>query len=297
MRVAVLGSGTMGSGIAQLAAMHEMETTMYDVAQEALDKAASSIDYSLERFLAKQTLTEDQASGVRSRLTATTDLEEAVAGADVVIEAVPEDLELKQRVLSQTAAVAGPDALLGTNTSQLSISSIGTALGESASRLVGTHFFNPPVLMKLVELVRGAETSSETMKRARAFAEDLGKEVVVLEKDSPGFITTRVSAIVRLECLRILDEGVASAEDIDKACRLGLGFPMGPIELGDFNGLDTYLLALESLEAAHGERFRPSDGLREMVAAGRLGRKTGRGFYEYDANGRPVDSNDDRNER
>ncbi len=286
VRVAVLGSGTMGSGIAQLAAMHRFDVAIYDIAESAFDTAWKSINTSLGRFVAKGDLTEQDARDVRVRTMTTTRLREAVSTADIIVEAVPEDLEVKRAILGDVISLAPRSSIIGTNTSQFRISDIGRALGDDASRLVGTHFFNPPVMMKLVEITRGDETSDDTMRRARTFAEDLGKDVVVIEKDSPGFITTRISAIVRLECLRILEDGVASAEDIDRACRLGLGFPMGPLELGDFNGLDTYLKALESLEVAYGPRYRPTDGLKEMVAAGRLGRKTGHGFYAYDDQGR-----------
>ena len=289
MKVAVLGAGTMGSGIAQLVAMHGIDASMYDLEPAVLTKALVSIDKSLARFTVKGVLSSEQAETARQRIQPTSDLAAAVDSTAIIVEAVPEDLALKRRVFAD-AVVHGPaDALLATNTSQLSITAIGADLGDNAARLIGTHFFNPPVLMRLVEVVRGDATSDRTVARARAFAESLDKDVVVIEKDSPGFITTRVSAIVRLECLRMLEEGVASAEDIDKACRLGLNFPMGPIELGDFNGLDTYLKALESLEVAHGSRFRPTSSLREMVAAGRLGRKTGHGFYKYDGSGRRVD--------
>lgn len=290
MNVAVLGAGTMGSGIAQLAAMHGFEVSMFDLDAPALDRARRSIDHSLERFVAKDVLSAAAASAVGEAIHATTDLHDAVSSADIVVEAVPEDLDLKQQVFAQVIASAPATALLGTNTSQLSITAIGSELGSEASRLIGTHFFNPPVLMRLVEIVRGDHTSDATVMRAREFAEALEREVVVIEKDSPGFITTRVSAIVRLECLRILEEGVATAADIDKACRLGLNFPMGPIELGDFNGLDTYLKALESLEVAHGSRFTPTDGLREKVEAGHLGRKSQHGYYEYNDDGGRIES-------
>ena len=184
--------------------------------------------------------------------------------------------------------LAPAGALLGTNTSQLSITSIATALGDDAGRLVGIHFFNPPVMMRLVEIISGLQTAPAEVERARALAARLGKEAVVCRKDSPGFFTSRVYAILRLECVRMLEEGVATAQDIDTALKLGFNFPMGPLELGDMNGLDTYLHALEGLTEAYGDRFRPTVGLRNMVAANRLGRKTGAGFYEYDGDGRPA---------
>jgi len=297
MRVAVVGSGTMGAGIAQLAAMNDFDALLFDVDEAALGRARESIDSSLERFAAKGALIGTGVDAVRRRLHFSADLAPAVQAADIVIEAVPEDLTLKRSVLSNIVELAPSTALLGTNTSQLSITALGETLGPAAARLVGTHFFNPPVMMKLVEIVRGEETSDGTMDRACRFAAALGREVVILQKDSPGFVTTRVSAIVRLECLRILEEGVATAEDIDKACRLGLGFPMGPIELGDFNGLDTYLNALESLESSYGERFAPTARLRELVAMGRFGKKTRRGFYDYDEDGQRVPAGGDDVER
>ena len=215
-------------------------------------------------------------------------MEQALRGADVVVEAVTEVLEVKQEVFARAVAHAKPDAVLGTNTSQLSITAIGSLMGDHAARVVGMHFFNPPVMMRLVELVRGLQTDDVTVERACAFAEGLGKEVVVCQKDSPGFLTSRISAILRLEAMRMLEEGLATAADIDKAIKLAFNHPMGPLELGDFNGLDTYLHAVEGLTRAHGDRFRATVGLRNMVAAGHLGRKSGRGFYAYDHDGKQV---------
>jgi 3-hydroxybutyryl-CoA dehydrogenase len=192
-------------------------------------------------------------------------------------------------VLGEALASAPADALIGTNTSQLSITQIAAGLGDHAERLVGIHFFNPPVMMRLVEIIAGLETGPDVVDRAREFGERLGKEVVVCRKDSPGFITSRAYAILRLECMRMLEEGIASPEDIDKAMRLGFNFPMGPLELGDMNGLDTYLHAIEGLQRAYGDRFAPTVGLRNMVAAGHHGRKTGQGFYSYDEEGKRID--------
>jgi 3-hydroxybutyryl-CoA dehydrogenase len=288
MRVAVIGGGIMGSGIAQIAAMHGHEVRLRDIGEPELTRASEAIERSLARFVKAERLTQVDADASSARVTLLTSLEDAIAGAEVVVEAVPEVLELKQDVLAQAAAGAAPDALLGTNTSQLGIGRIGERLGADAARLVGIHFFNPPVMMKLVELIRGAETSDDTLERARTFASGLGKEVVVCRTDSPGFITSRAYAAFRLECLRMLEEGVASAEDIDTALKLGFNLPMGPLELGDFNGHDTYLRALTSLEEAYGERFRPTEGLKAMVAEGRLGRKSGAGFYRYSESGEQL---------
>ncbi|MEA2445413.1 MAG: 3-hydroxybutyryl-CoA dehydrogenase [Thermoleophilales bacterium] len=284
----MLGTGIMGSGIAQLAAMNGYDAVGRDLGEEQLGLAAAAVEKSLGRFVKAGRLSEDDAAAARGRLRFTTDLPEALDGADVVIEAVPEILALKQELLGQAIELAPPDALLGTNTSQLSITVIAAALGESAPRLVGVHFFNPPVMMRLVELICGALTAPAELDRAKRFAQSLDREVVVCRKDSPGFITSRAYAILRLECMRMVEEGVATPEDIDRALRLGFNFPMGPLELGDMNGLDTYLHALTSLAEAHGDRFRPTVGLRNMVAANRLGRKTGAGFYEYGPDGTRV---------
>ena len=288
MKVCVLGGGIMGSGIAQLAATAGDDAVLLDVADVQLERGFAAVDSSLARFVRKGTLSEDEAAAARGRLSGTTELGEAVTGADVVIEAVPEVLDLKRDLWARVVELAPEGALLGTNTSQLSITSIAAALGDHAPRLVGVHFFNPPVMMRLVELIAGLRTEPAVVERARAYAEHLGKQVVVCRKDSPGFITSRAYAILRLECVRMLEEGIATAEDIDTALKLGFNFPMGPLELGDMNGLDTYVHAISGLAEAHGERFRPTVGLRNMVAAGRLGRKTGAGFYEYDESGQPV---------
>jgi 3-hydroxybutyryl-CoA dehydrogenase len=285
MKVAVLGAGIMGNGIAQLAAMAGDEAVAYDVADAQLGRAGAAVEKSLARFVRSGKRTQEDADAARARLSFTTDLATAVAGADVVIEAAPEVLDLKQDLWRRVVEHAPADSLLGTNTSQLSITSIAAALGDAAPRLVGVHFFNPPVMMRLVEVIAGLQTDPAQVERAKAFGEHVGKQVVVCRKDSPGFITSRAYAILRLECVRMLEEGVATAEDIDTALKLGFNFPMGPLELGDMNGIDTYVHAIQGLEQAHGDRFRPTVGLRNMVAAGRLGRKTGAGFYEYDEEG------------
>jgi 3-hydroxybutyryl-CoA dehydrogenase len=285
MKVAVLGAGIMGSGVAQLAAMAGHEAVARDVAEEQLERGRAAVAKSVPRFVKSGKLDEAQGAATLQRARFTTDLAEALDGADVVIEAVPEVLDLKHQVWNEALPLTSPDALLGTNTSQLSITSIAAELGDDAPRLVGIHFFNPPVMMRLVEVIAGLLTRPEEIERARAFGVALGREVVVCRKDSPGFITSRAYAILRLECIRMLEEGVATAEDIDTALRLGFNFPMGPLELGDMNGLDTYLHAITGLAEAHGERFRPTVGLRNMITANRLGRKTGAGFYDYDENG------------
>jgi 3-hydroxybutyryl-CoA dehydrogenase len=284
-RVAVVGAGIMGSGIAQLAAMAGYEVTLCDTAPEQLERARGQIRASIDKLVGKGRLDHEAGEQAVRQVHLSGSLAEAAAGAALVVEAVVEVLQVKQSVLREATAVARSDALYGTNTSQLSITAIASACPDAADRVVGLHFFNPVVLMRLVEVVRGLQTSDPTVAAAQQFAQALGKETVVCEKDSPGFLTSRISAIVRLECLRMLEEGVGTAEDIDRALRLGLNFPIGPLELGDRNGLDTFLLVLESLSQTLGERFRPTVGLRNLVAAGRLGCKTGHGIYDYDERG------------
>jgi len=289
-KVAVIGAGTMGAGIAQLAAMAGYQTCLFDMVPDQIAQARRDMDASLAKLVAKGAVDSGTAERARRLVRPAPSIEEAAQDADVVVEAVVERLGIKQEALSRASAVASPAAILGTNTSQLSITAIASAIPAAAGRVVGLHFFNPAVLMRLVEIVAGLETSAETLERAQRFSSSLGKETVVCRKDSPGFLTSRISAIVRLECLRMLEEGVGTAEDIDRALRLGLNFPIGPLELGDRNGHDTYLMILESLAETLGERFRPTVGLRNLVAAGRYGRKSGRGIYDYDEFGKIISS-------
>ena len=284
--VAVVGGGIMGSGIAQVSAMAGHQATVLDVGDAQLDRARNAIDESLSRLVGKGELTQAEAQAVLTRLRFTTSLRNAVTEAQLIVEAAPEKLSLKQQLIGEAAQAAPPNCLLATNTSQLSIGAIGEKLGDNADRLVGMHFFNPPVLMRLVELMASERTSTQTLERARAFAHGLGKETIVCNRDSPGFVSTRCSVILRLECLRMLEEGVATAEDIDKALRLGLNHPMGPLELGDLVGLDTFLQCADGLAEAHGERFDAPEVARTLVERGRLGRKSGEGIYAYDADGR-----------
>jgi 3-hydroxybutyryl-CoA dehydrogenase len=284
-RVAVIGAGIMGAGIAQLAATAGYEVTIFDADRDQLARARLQTEASLAKLESKGIINNDVSTAALQRLNPSGSVSEAAEGADLVIEAVVERLAVKQAIFTEAAAVAAPHALLATNTSQLSVTAIGSAVPAASERVAGMHFFNPPVLMRLVEIVAGLETSEATIATAKSFAESLGKETVVCKKDSPGFLTSRIAAIVRLECMRMLEEGVGTAEDIDRALRLGLNFPIGPLELGDRNGHDTFLLAAESMASTLGERFRPTVGLRNLVAAGRLGRKTGRGIYRYDEHG------------
>jgi 3-hydroxybutyryl-CoA dehydrogenase len=214
------------------------------------------------------------------RILATTDFAVALADADVVIEAVPEQLELKQQVFRNITDIAKPCTLLATNTSQLSITEIASATGRPED-IIGMHFFNPPILMRLIEIVPGLKTSEKTRNNAMALCDALGMEAAVCNRDTVGFITTRAAIAMRLECFRMYEEGVASIQDIDRAMRIGFNHPMGPFELNDYNGLEVGLANAESLRKAYGDRFAPPQALVARVRAGMLGRKTGQGWYDY----------------
>jgi 3-hydroxybutyryl-CoA dehydrogenase len=230
-------------------------------------------------MLKKEKITAQEKEAILSRITFTTDIPKAVKDADLIIEAIPEILELKKEMFKKLDGLSKPEAILGTNTSQNSITEIASVVANP-SRVVGTHFFNPPVMMRLVEVVKGLETADSVVEQIRAFATKLGKEIVVC-KDSQGFISTRVLVALRLECYRILEEGIATKEDIDKTLKLALGHPMGQFELADFSGLDIEVPICEGLAKVYGERFRPPQSLVHLVKAGRLGKKSGRGWYNY----------------
>ena len=278
-KVSVIGAGTMGHGIAQVTATAHMDVSLNDVKDEFLTRAKSGIDTSLDRMLKKEKITEKEKEAILSRITFTTDIAKAVKDADLVIEAIPEDLELKKEMFKKLDSLSKPEAILATNTSQYSITEIASVVANP-SRVIGTHFFNPPVMMRLVEIVKGLETADSVVEQIRDFATKLGKEMVVC-KDSQGFISTRVLIALRLECYRLLEEGVATKEDIDKTLKLALGHPMGQFELADFSGLDIEVPICEGLAKAFGERFRPPQSLVDLVKAGRLGKKSGKGWYDY----------------
>jgi len=288
-RLGVCGSGIMGHGIAQVAAIAGLEVRLMDTEPRALETAQDKIEASLAKLSGKGKLTPAAAAGSRERIVFTTDLAEMVRDAEVVIEAVPEVLQLKREVFSELDRAAPAGAILATNTSQFSITAIAAATNRPAA-VIGMHWFSPVVMMKLVEVIRGYETSDNTVTRITTLARFLGKEPVLCRRDSPGFITTRLLAVLTNEAQRIVEEGLASAEEVDTACRLAFGHPMGPFQTGDLTGLDTQLRSREALLAAHGERFRPTNLLRNLVDAGHLGRKTGRGFYHYDDEGKPHSS-------
>jgi len=280
-RVAVIGAGTMGHGIAYIAALAGCEVRLTDAQPDALPQAMSKIDSLLEGGLKRGKLTEEDKSKVHERLRAEQQLRAAVANADIVIEAIVEDLGIKQRLFADIERAAPRGALLASNTSSLSVGQIAAAMTQPA-RLVGMHFFNPVHVMKLVEVVTHGRDSRPAAERAVEFARQLGKEPIVV-RDSPGFASSRLGVVLGLEAMRMLEQDVASAEDIDKAMELGYNHPMGPLKLTDLVGLDVRLAIAEYLHAKlAAESFRPPDILRRMVAAGKLGRKSGEGFYKWD---------------
>lgn len=279
-QVAVLGAGTMGHGIAQVCATSGCQVFLFDINQQAVDQGVQRIEQSLSKLAGKGKLPAVEAKAIAERVTGETDLQRAVCEASVVIEAVPEKMALKLDLFEKLDRMAPSDALLGSNTSSLSVTEIAGATSRP-ERVVGLHFFNPVPLMALLEIVVGMRTDDGTVERARAFAERLGKRPIVV-KDSPGFATSRLGVVIAAEAIRMLESGVASPEDIDAAMELGYRHPMGPLRLTDLVGLDVRLAILEHLHREVGEQFRPPSLLRQMVRAGKLGRKSGEGFYRYD---------------
>lgn len=269
--IAVIGAGTMGSGIAAVCLKAGFRVRLYDPSRPALDGARERIAKS------------DERAESEGRLDLHYQLEGAVEGCDLVIEAVPEKLELKRDLFARVDAVAPAHALLASNTSELSITAMAGAT-RRPDQVVGMHWFNPPERMQLIEVIRGVQSSREAVESVMAVADRCGK-TTVLVKDRQGFVTTRALAALLTEAMRMLEEGVASKADIDTAVKLGLNHPMGPLELADYIGLDTMLFIGDSLTEALGERFRPPQGLRKLVEAGRLGRKSGQGFYDYGSTG------------
>jgi len=277
--ITVLGAGTMGHGIAHAAASSGFETRMYDVSDAAVSKGRTQIENVFKKSVELGKATAADADASLARLTATADLAAALTDTDFVIEAAPEKIDLKLDLMAAIDRHAPASAVVSTNTSALSITEMAGA-SKNASRVAGMHFFNPVHRMKLVEIVRALESSPETLETVEAVARQMGKDTVVV-RESPGFITSRVNASIGNEAFFMLMEGVASARDIDKALKLGLNHPMGPFELVDLVGLDTRLSILEYLHRSLGEKYRPCPLLAQYVKAGRLGRKVGRGVYEY----------------
>jgi 3-hydroxybutyryl-CoA dehydrogenase len=285
--VTVLGSGTMGQGIAQVCATAGHTVRVYDAAEGRAASAVQAIADQLEKLVVKGKVTADARAATLARLSAASSAaaKDASSGANLIVEAVPEDMTLKVEVLRAVLHAAAPDVLVASNTSSLSITELGTRLGVP-ERTVGLHFFNPPPVMDLVEVVRGLGTSEATLARALAFVKSLSKTPIVV-RDVPGFATSRLGVILGAEAMRMLETGVASAADIDKGMELGYRHPMGPLKLTDLVGLDVRLAILDHLTKEVGDQFRPPTILRTMVRAGKLGKKTGEGFYRW-VDGQPV---------
>jgi 3-hydroxybutyryl-CoA dehydrogenase len=279
-RVAVIGAGLMGSGIGQVAAQSGWQVVLHDVTDEALRRGREGIEQSTARFADKGRMSAEDRAAALNRITTTTDID-AVAEADVVVEAAFEQVEVKREIFRNLDRICHDRAVLATNTSAIPITTIASATGRPEA-VVGTHFFSPVPLMVLCELVRGLRTSDDTLAAARSFAESVGKTCVVVNRDVAGFVTTRLISALVVEAVRLYESGVASAEDIDTACRLGFGHAMGPLATTDLTGVDIFRHATSTIYAETGDpKFFPPETLSRMVAAGDLGRKTGRGFYSY----------------
>lgn len=279
-KVAVVGAGLMGSGIAQVAAQAGWDVVLRDVSDEALARGLSGIETSYGKFVEKGRLTGQDAEAALARITTTTDLD-AAADADIVVEAVFESLEVKAQVFAELDRICADRTVLASNTSAIPITKIA-ATTRRPDKVVGTHFFSPVPMMQLCELVRGYKTSDETLAAARAFAEGVGKTCIVVNRDVAGFVTTRLISALVVEAVRLYESGVATAEDIDTACRLGFGHAMGPLATTDLTGVDILRNATENIYAeTRDEKFAAPEILTRMVSAGDLGRKSGRGFYSY----------------
>jgi 3-hydroxybutyryl-CoA dehydrogenase len=280
MQVTVIGAGSMGHGIAQVSAMAGHEVSLNDVDEERVQAGLDGIESNLDGGVERGKVTETERSETLELIEGEVDLDAAVADADLVIEAVPEDMDLKQNIFTDVEAAAPGDAILGSNTSSLSVTELASVL-ESPERAVGLHFFNPPHLMNLVEIVIAEQTSEAVEATAVDYVEGIEKEAVVV-RDSAGFASSRLGVALGLEAIRMVESGVASVEDIDTAMEEGYSHPMGPLQLGDLVGLDVRLDVCEYLRQELGERFRPPQLLKKKVRAGKLGKKTGEGFYVWE---------------
>ena len=280
-KICVLGAGTMGAGIAQTCSVAGYQVTMRDIEQRFVDGGFARIRGPLEKRVAKGKMTQEEVEEIIGRIHGTVDVKEAVDGADVVIEAVIEDMKLKKEVFQQIDELCPDHVIFASNTSSLSITELGAAT-KRPDKVIGMHFFNPAPVMRLIEIIRGSETSDETVETIKALSRKLGKEPIEV-KESPGFVVNRLLVPMLNEAFNVLNEGIASAEDIDKAMKLGANWPMGPFELADYTGIDIALFTMETLFRETGDpKFRPSVLLRKYVRANRLGRKTGKGVYEYE---------------
>lgn len=279
-KIGIVGGGFMGTGICQLSAMKGFDVLVYDIEQRFLDNSKNNIIAQLDKSVAKGKLTEEEKAAILGRIQYTVNLED-FASVDFVIEAVVENLDIKKNVFSQLDKICRPEVILCTNTSSMSITIISTAT-KRPDRVAGMHFFSPAVVMKLVEVIRGIDTSDETTATVKALAEALGKTAVTVEKDTPGFIVNRVLFPLLLESIEIYEQGIASKEDIDTAVKLGLNHPMGPFELMDYTGFDTLLSSTEYFFAeTKNPKWNVPHTARDLIRSGKTGRKAGKGWYDY----------------
>lgn len=276
----VVGAGIMGAGVGQLCAQKGYEVTIVDISEEIVEKAKGKVRAGLSRRVEKGKITEEEMESVLSRMNWSTDLDLAKE-SDFVVEAVSENLGVKKEIFKKLDSICLPETILATNTTALSVSEVASATSR-ADKVIGMHFFNPAVIMKLVEIIRGEKTSEETIATAKKFAENLGKTPIATSKEAPAGIVSRILGGLLNEAVAVYSEGIASPEDIDEAMKLGAGHPLGPLALIDMIGLDIHLAKMETLyEKFKDERYKPPEVIRKMVAEGKLGKKSGEGFYKY----------------
>lgn len=276
----VVGAGIMGAGVGQLCAQKGYEVTIVDISEEIVEKAKGKVSAGLSRRVEKGKITQEEMESVLSRMNWSTDLDLAKE-SDFVVEAVSENLGVKKEIFKKLDSICLPETILATNTTALSVSEVASATSR-ADKVIGMHFFNPAVIMKLVEIIRGEKTSEETIATAKKFAENLGKVPIATSKEAPAGIVSRILGGLFNEAVVVYSEGIASPEDIDEAMKLGAGHPLGPLALIDMIGLDIHLAKMETLyEKFKDERYKPPEVIRKMVADGKLGKKSGEGFYKY----------------
>ncbi len=278
-KICVLGAGLMGNGIAQICAQAGMEVTLRDIEQKFIDGGMNTIKKNLSRDMDKGKITKEQMDTTLARIKPTLDLKEAAGNADIVVEVVIEVMDVKKKVYAELEEIVPKHCLFFTNTSGLSITEMAT-ITKRPERFIGTHFFNPVPVMRLLEIIRGLQTSDETLEIAKAWGKKIGTEIIIV-KEAPAFVVKRVLCSIINEAFFALDEGLATAEDIDKGMMLGCNHPIGPLALADLIGNDTLLRVMEGLHRELGDKYRPAQYLRKLVRAGNFGRKTGRGVYDY----------------